>query len=105
MINKLLTFLTDNWAILSSIGAAVLMLLKFTYTKKREYKLGKANLAKRRFIELYIPLTNELHNVKIETFTASKGRKKDLYILFLKEALKLLITYLIVPSNHVFKAS
>ncbi len=88
-------FLKTNWLIISSIAANTLVFIKWVYNTYKTKKIGKANLAGRRYKELYIPLNNILHEVKIESFVAYKGDKKILF----KKLSKEIILYILLKSD------
>ncbi|MGO4185280.1 hypothetical protein AB4Z17_29350 [Paenibacillus sp. TAF43_2] len=87
IINTSLKWFGENWVVLGSLLANIVVFIKWIYTQHVTNKLGRASLAGKRYIELYIPLNNELYEVKTESFTAYKGRKIDLFVKLIREIL------------------
>jgi len=89
---KLVEWMYENpWTVVVSILANILATIKGIYSIYKTHRLGKAKLAGRRFRELYIPLSNELYKVKIESYVYYKGKRTSLFKKFLKEFFKLII--------------
>ncbi|WP_413304418.1 hypothetical protein AA0X95_00955 [Bacillus sp. 1P10SD] len=84
-INSTISWITKNWLIISSLSANIIILIKWLYTTYKTNTLGRASLASRRYIELYIPLNNLLHEVKTEAFVAYRGNQRYLLKKFIKE--------------------
>ncbi|QED46396.1 hypothetical protein [Cytobacillus dafuensis] len=88
-------WIKENWILVSSISANLIIFIKWIYGNYQTNKIGRANLAGRRYKELYIPLCNLLRDVKTESFVAYKGEKSTL----LKKLIKELCFLLIFKSN------
>lgn len=91
-LHQLLEWMYQNpWTVVVSILANIFAIIKGIYSIYKTHRLGKAKLAGRRFKELYIPLCNELDEVKIESYVCYKGRRTYILKKFFKDLLKFII--------------